>query len=98
VYIFESGAAQPGPIPTGNGPSFGTYAAGDRFRVHATDDFDGTATITYARVTGPCTDGAPCAETVLYTSPNKAAYPLRVDSSFKQMGGTLANVRLARIR
>ncbi len=98
VYIFESGAAQPGPIPTGNGPSFGTYASGDRFRVHATDDFDGTATITYAKVTGPCSDGAPCAETVFYTSPNKAAYPLHVDSSFKQMGGTLTNVRLARIR
>ena len=98
VYIFESGAVQPGPIPTSNGSSFGPYASGDRFRVHATDNFDGTATISYAKVTGPCNDGAPCAETLLYTSPNKAVYPLRVDSSFKQMGGTLTNVRMARIR
>jgi hypothetical protein len=97
LYIFESGAVQTGPSPTGNGPSFGAYASGDRFRVHATDNFDGTATITYAKVTGPCNDGAPCAETVLYTSPTKATYPLRVDSSFKQSGGTLTNVRLARI-
>jgi len=98
VYIFETGSVQTGPTPTANGPSFGTYASGDRFRVHATDNFDGTATISYAKVTGPCNDGAPCGETVFYTSPTKAAYPLRVDSSFNQIGGTLTNVRLARIR
>lgn len=98
VYIFEFGAIQPGPTPTSNGPSFGTYAPGDRFRVHATDNFDGTATITYAKISGPCNDGSPCAETVFYTSPTKAAYPLRVDSSFKQSGATLTNVRIARIR
>ena len=84
-----------------NGPAvgtFGNYAAGDKFRVKLRDNFDGTATVSYARVTGPCVDGSPCNETVFYTSSNTATYPVRVDAMFRETGGTVTEARIARIR
>ena len=84
-----------------NGPAvgtFGPYNAGDKFRVKLKDNFDGTATVSTARLVGPCVDGAPCNEAVFYTSPNPAAYPVRVDAMFREQGGTITDARIARIR
>jgi hypothetical protein len=93
-YVFEKGQiVQAGT----SGAAFGTYAAGDRFRVNVKDNFDGTATITYSRLVGPCTPGTPCSENVFYTSAVSASYPLYADSSFKEQGATLDDVRLVRI-
>ncbi|HZT76020.1 MAG TPA: hypothetical protein VFA27_05145 [Vicinamibacterales bacterium] len=88
IFVFENGN-QIGP--------FGTYAAGDRFRVNVRDRFDGTATVTYSRVTGTCTPGSPCNDQAFFTSTTSGAYPFRVDSSLFNQNATLANVQLVRI-
>jgi hypothetical protein len=93
-YVFENGAIKSGP----SGPAFGAYSTGDRFRVNVKDNFDGSATVTYSRVVGACLPGLPCAETVFYTSTVFGSYPMHVDSSFKELGATLDDVRLVRIR
>jgi hypothetical protein len=88
ISIFEGGSL----IST-----FGPYAAGEKFRVKVKDNFDGSATISYARLTAPCVDGMPCSEAVFYTSLTTAAYPFRVDASLFTTGATLTDVRLVRI-
>jgi hypothetical protein len=99
VYIFENGNKVLGPdLTCSAGGGWGAYAAGDRFRIHVRDNQDGTAAISYARLTTPCTDGMPCPETTITTSFGTAHYPLHVDSSFRELNGTLGNVRLVRIR
>jgi hypothetical protein len=100
VYIFESGVKQPGSVATCATPqAFAGYMAGQKFRVNVTDNNDAghTATISYALVTASCSPGMPCPTSVLYTSPTPAHYPLRVDSSFREQGGTLGDVNLVRI-
>ena len=88
ISVFESGSL----IST-----FGPYAAGEKFRVKVSDNFDSTATITYVRITGPCVDGMPCNETLFHMSAVKPPYPFRVDSSLFDQGATLTDVRLVRI-
>jgi hypothetical protein len=99
VYIFEGGTKVPGPGPNG---SVSTYSAGDRFRVRATDNNDElphTATITYTKLTAPCTPGTICAEVQIGTqTASSPSYPLRVDASLRDEGATLANVTMVRIR
>ena len=89
ISIFENGTLV---------RTFGAYVPGDKFRVKVTDNFDGTARISYARISGPCVDGKPCNETVFFTSLNAGTYPFRVDSSLFTQGATLTDVRLVRIR
>ena len=92
VYTAEAGASL-----TVHGP-FGPYAPGERYRVRALDNHDGTATISFSRLTAPCIPGTVCAETVLATSPAPSTvFPLRVDASFRDQNATLANVTLVRI-
>src|SRR5262249_49157236 len=94
--IFESGTPVPGPDVGG---TWGTYVAGDRFRVTLRDNGDGTAVVAYARLTGPCTPGRPCALTVFYTHVGApASYPLRVDASFQDQGAKVTDVRIVRIK
>jgi hypothetical protein len=95
IYLFEGGAQ----IVLGADPdtSYGTYAAGTKFRVKVKDNFDGTATIAYVKVLVPCAPGTACPETPIYTS-GSVAYPLRVDSSLRDQGSTLTNVALVRIQ
>lgn len=96
VYLFESGAQVPGPDING---SFGTYSVGERFRVMLRDTGTGTATVSYGRVVGSCTPGVPCNVSVFHTSTSTAAtYPLRVDTSLREQGATLSNVRVVRIQ
>jgi hypothetical protein len=94
-YIIEGGSLVAGPDLN---QSFGTYNAGERFRVKVTDKHDGTATITYSRVNGACVPGNPCPDTEFYTHVGSAGYPLRVDTSFRELNATLANVTIVRIQ
>jgi hypothetical protein len=94
VYVIESGAFVPGPDINN---SFGPYTAGERYRVAFTDHQDGTATVSYYRVNGPCAVGTACNVTLL-ASHAGATYPLRVDASFRQQNATVTNVTLVRIQ
>jgi hypothetical protein len=86
-----------GKAPDVNG-SFGTYSAGDRFRISVKDNFGGTATVTFSRIAAGCVPGHRCLETVFYTHGGSAAYPLRVDTSYRERNATLANVSIVRIQ
>ena len=74
--------------------SFGAYASGDKFRVKLRENFDGTATVSFARVVGPCVEGVKCNEAVFHTSTNPVAYPVRADAMFREQGGTVTVARL----
>ena len=90
VAIFEDGAQV--------GGSLGSYSAGDRFRVQVKDNLDGTASVSYFQLSGPCTPGTVCNGAVIGTSVKSATYPLRVDASLASEGATLKNVTLVRIQ
>jgi hypothetical protein len=95
-YVIESGVLAMGPDFNG---SFGTYSAGERFRVTVHDNSDGTASVTYSRITGTCVPGSPCNENAFLTrSGGPAQYPLRIDASFRELNATLADVRVVRIQ
>jgi hypothetical protein len=77
---------------------FGAYGPNERFRVKLRDNFDGTAMVSYARLTGPCLDGSPCSEAIFHTSAALATYPVRVDALLRTVGATVAGARIVRIR
>ena len=94
VYVLESVPA----VATTYGPFGANYTVGERFRVHVTDNNDGTASISYGRISGTCDDGTICTEDVFYTSTAAPIrYPLRVDASFRDPSG-FANVNIVRIK
>ena len=94
VFVVENGVVAMGPDLNG---SWGTYNIGERFRVSVKDNNDGTGTVSYSRIVGACVPGMPCNETVFYTHVGSpATYPLRVDTSFREQNGTLANVSFVR--
>lgn len=95
IRIFDLGSAQPGPDINS---TFGTYAAGERFRVLLRDRGNGTAEVTFTRVVGTCVPGSPCTQTLLYTHSRTANYPLRIDTSLFELGATITDVRIVRIR
>ena len=97
VYILEGGSLVPGPDLS---QSFGTYAAGERFRVRVRDNFNGTASVRYTRIVGACVPGNPCNESLIFErmAPVPAAYPLRAAAAFREQGATLANVSIVRIQ
>ena len=104
VYVLEPTA--PGGIVPGPdiNSSFGTYMAGERFRVRVKDNLDGTGTVSYTRIVGACVPGNPCNETVLFSHAvpppigSPADYTLRVAAAFREFNGTLANVNFVRIK
>jgi hypothetical protein len=94
VYVIEGGT----PLVV-QGPFGNPYTPGARFRVRATDNHDGTATISYSRLIGACFEGTLCAENVFYTHVGPSpSYPLRVDATFREVDATLDNVTLVRIK
>jgi hypothetical protein len=95
-YVIENGVIIPGGDVNN---SFGTFSAGERFRVSLVDNSDHTASVNYSRIVGACVPRQPCTETVFFTRPGNAAqYPLRVDASFREQGSILSDVRLVRIQ
>jgi hypothetical protein len=91
VVIEEGGA-----LITNGGADFAPYAPGDRLRVSVADNFDGTANVTYSLIPAACA-GPACNGMVLRTATG-AAYPLRVDASLKELGASLVDVRIVRIK
>jgi hypothetical protein len=91
IYILEDGAN------IINGP-FGTYSPGERFRIRITDNHDGTATISYVKISGTCTPGTICTEIPIATQTMPSpSYPLRVDASLREPGATISKATLVRI-
>jgi hypothetical protein len=89
IYAVEHGVF-PGP--------YGPYVVGERYRLKATDNHDGKATISFARISGTCIPATTnCTEQPLYTSPTTVAYPLRVDAAIRDQFATLTNVTVMRI-
>ena len=92
AYVVQSG---PPVVPT----AFGTYSAGQRYRVRVTDNHDGTATLSYSRIIGVCPLGTECEEDVFFVLEDvHPRYPLRVDTSFYEQGSTLSDVTIVRIK
>ena len=87
IYVIESS-----PSVQVFGPFGTTYNAHDRFRVHVTDNSDGTATISYSQIIAGV-------DTPLYqhVGPNPK-YPLRIDATFREQNATLGNVTVMRIQ
>ena len=94
VDIFEGG--------TKVATAVAMYNAGDRFRVRVTDNNDDnphTAKITYTKLTAPCTPGTICAEVQIASQIGSSpSYPFRVDASLRDVGATLVNVTVVRIK
>ena len=91
LFVTESAVGLlPGPL--------GTSVEGERFRVRIRDNGDGTASVRYVKLVGPCMPGTPCNEMLLHPSARVARYPLRVDSSLFHEGATITDARLVRIR
>jgi hypothetical protein len=106
LYVFEKAALRAPPVPLPsvltNGCSapantFGHYFKSERLRVSFKDNFDGTASIRYVRLAVPCAPGEPCQEETFYTSDVRGTYPLHVDASFQEYGGTLLDARVVYI-
>jgi hypothetical protein len=94
VYVIEGAT----PLVV-QGPFGNPYTPGERFRVRATDNHDGTATIAYSRVVPGCMPGTVCTEDVFYTHAGASpSYPLRVDATFREVDASLDNVTLVRIK
>jgi hypothetical protein len=92
VYVLENGA-------TYVSSSFGEYDPGQRFRVKIKDNNDGTASISYWRLNGPCAVGTECSETQLATQTEPSpSYPLLIRAQFREPDATLANVTMVYIR
>jgi hypothetical protein len=94
LAIFQAGVQVPG--------SFGTYNSGDAFRVHVTENPDGsnTATLSATRVNGVCVPDAMCSETPIATATGPSpAYPLAVDVSLVDPApAALTHVSMMRIQ
>jgi hypothetical protein len=100
-YVFENGVRRPAAAPLSGcvvpSDAFGLYASGDRFRITFKDNFDGTTTISYAKLPGPCTPGSECPANTFFVSAVHGAYPLHVDAGFEDQGGALLDVRVVYI-
>lgn len=76
----------------------GPYIVNEKYRVGFTDNFDGTASISYYRVLGSCSPGMECSVELLGTHTGNAPYPLRVDATFRQENASVKNVNIVRIQ
>jgi hypothetical protein len=92
VYVLENGASY-------ISPPIEQYVPQQRFRIKITDNNDGTASISYWRLNGPCAVGTICNETQIATQTQPSpAYPLRISTSFREPGATLKDVTIVYMR
>jgi hypothetical protein len=96
VYVLEKGI--PTQMPQYPDLWVGEYVDGERYRLKITDNEDGTATISYARVSLPCGDAMKCNETELAKSAGTIQYPIRVSALFREPGAALTNVKMVFIK
>jgi hypothetical protein len=91
IGIIDNGVNVVGPDSDG---TFGPYSAGERFRIRANDNLDGSASLSLSRI-GTCSHAATeCPETPIYVRPAPFAYPFRIDASLRVAGATLTDVRM----
>lgn len=92
VNIVQNNAVLAGP--------FDPYVAGERFRIHVVDHNDGTADLNFSRLLAPCVPDQACAELTFYIHPvgTGPSYPLRVDTTFRELNASLQNVTIMRIK
>jgi hypothetical protein len=91
VYVLEpDDAAKDGFVVYG---PFGPYTAGERYRIRITDNHDHTATIAYLRLVGGV-EQPPFA----FNIKPAPQYPLRVDTSLREVDAVLSDVTLVRIK
>jgi hypothetical protein len=76
---------------------WGLYVPGQRIRVRVTQRPAGDAEITYEQVMGNCTADYMCPSMPLRSASGPAPYPFRVDTSLKEFGASLADVRIVYI-
>jgi hypothetical protein len=90
IFISEYGVSY-GPL--------GTAAPGDRLRIKAKQQANGTAAISYtqATTTSCATMNEGCEGTTLRKAPNGVSYPLRVDVSIRDQGAGFSDARLVGI-
>jgi hypothetical protein len=91
MYVLHNNTLVPGGDVNN---SFTTYAPGDRFRITVTDQNDGTFVVVYSKLALPCTPGLPCNLTTLLTDTVHGTYPIRVDTSLRDVGASLSDVTL----
>jgi hypothetical protein len=73
---------------------FGAYVAGSRFRIRLTEQPSGGALVTYEQILGACNPDTTCPAMPLRSPSGPVAYPFRIDTSLKEMGATLTDVRV----
>jgi hypothetical protein len=91
VYVLEPDATAADGFAV-YGP-FGPYTVGERYRIRATDNHDNTVSISYHRLVGGVEQPSFATNTVA-----DPAYPLRVDTTFRDQGAQLDNVTIVRIK
>jgi hypothetical protein len=91
MYVLHGTTLVPGGGVNG---SFTPYAPGDRFRITVTDQNDGTFIVVYSKLALPCTPGSPCNLSALLTDTVHGTYPIRIDTSLRDLGASLTDVRL----
>jgi hypothetical protein len=90
VYIFDAATVLFG------GP-YGTYTPGERYRLKVKDNNDGNATISFSRLTAPCTEGTVCAEDEFGPNVATLPYPLRLDVSIRGQNAGLSKATMVYI-
>jgi hypothetical protein len=73
---------------------FGAYVAGSRFRIRLTEQPSGGALVTYEQILGACNPDTTCPAMPLRSPSGPVAYPFRIDTSLKEMGAALTDVRV----
>jgi hypothetical protein len=94
ILITESGVL---PEKSPGDVVWGAYTPDSRIRVRITELSDGRAAITYEQVLGPCDPNTTCMALPLRAPSGPVPYPFRVDTSFKEAGAEVIDVRIVYI-
>ena len=90
IYVLTNGL---------NGASVGQYSPEKRFRLVIKDMHDGTATVSYVRLTkDDCKAGEACPGDEIAQSEGPIPYPLRVYAMFRERPAQLTNVTMVYIK
>jgi hypothetical protein len=94
VNIVLNGSVIAGPFPA--------YTPGERFRIHVRDVHSGNGAVEllFFRYATPCVPNMACSDPPFFTFGNGDLlhYPLRVDAIFREVGATLQDVTIMRIK
>lgn len=97
-FYFEMASGSVYVVARGETFPVGPFAAGEQFRITLRDRGDGTATVIFSRITGPCLTAMPCPQDELHRATSPAAYPMRIDASFVGVGTFIRDAHVVRIQ